>query len=150
MRLYRVSKPDHVAVALSGQGAAQAPGRWNSQGVRIGYTAGTVALAMLEILVHIDRQDVPSDRRLLTYEVPDDAIEDLAELPQGWDQLPYVPEVRNAGDAWIASGRSLALRVPSAVARHEVNILINPSHVRFNEILLVADEPLTLDPRLFA
>jgi RES domain-containing protein len=149
MRVFRISKPAFVANALSGQGAAQAPGRWNSIGVRVGYTAGSVGLAMLEVLVHVDKEDVPTDRRLLSYTVPDDAIQDLIDVPPGWSELPYSSQVRAVGDQWIATGGSLALRVPSAVALHEVNILINPSHARFGEVVLIADEPLALDPRLF-
>jgi RES domain-containing protein len=149
MRVYRISKPAYVGTALSGQGAAYYPGRWNSQGVRIGYTAGSVALAMLELLVHVDKEDVPTDLRLLSYEVPDDAVKDLEPLPDGWSELPYSSAVRAAGDQWVAAADSLALRVPSAVARHETNTLINPAHPRFKEAALVADEPLALDPRLF-
>jgi RES domain-containing protein len=149
MRVYRLSKPQYVGAALSGQGAALYPGRWNSQGVRIGYTASSVALAMLELLVHVDKEDVPADLRLLTYNVPDVAVEDLDPLPAGWNELPYSIAVRAAGDQWVAAAESLALRVPSAVARHETNVLINPAHRRFNEVTLIADEPLALDPRLF-
>lgn len=149
MRVYRITAPAHVGAALSGQGAAVAPGRWNSSGVRMGYTAGSVGVAMLELLVHIGRENVPGDRRLLTLEIPADAIEALAVLPDGWNRLPYTATVRRAGDDWIASGRSLAIRVPSAIARHEVNVLVNPSHPRFGEIALVDDEPLAFDSRLF-
>ena len=50
MRVYRISRPEYVATALLGNGAALAPGRWNSRGVRLAYTASSVSLAMLEIL----------------------------------------------------------------------------------------------------
>lgn len=150
MRVYRISGPAHVGNALSGQGAALYPGRWNSIGVRVGYTAGSAALAMLEMLVHVDKEDVPTNRRLLSYDVPDDALQELKVLPAGWSDLPYSDDVRAVGDQWIAAAGSLALRVPSAVARHESNVLINPAHPRFNEVALVADEPLALDARLFA
>lgn len=149
MRVFCISKPAHVANALSGQGAAQAPGRWNSVGVRIGYTAGSASLAMLEMLVHVDKEDVPTDRWLLSYDVPDDAIQDLRDLPPGWSDLPYSSQVRAVGDQWAASGASLGLRVPSAIALHESNILVNPGHPRFREVKLIDDEPLALDSRLF-
>ncbi|VTU32306.1 hypothetical protein SRS16CHR_05058 [Variovorax sp. SRS16] len=150
MRVYRISKAVHVATALSGQGAALYAGRWKSRGVRLAYMAGSAALAMLELLVHVDKEDAPTGLRLLSYELPDDAVQPLHALPPGWSALPYSPAVQAVGDRWIASGRSLALRVPSAVARHESNVLVNPGHARFAEIALVADETLTLDARLFA
>lgn len=149
MRVFRISAPQFVAVALSGEGAARAGGRWNSVGVRLAYTASSVSLAMLEMLVHVDREDVPVNRRLLSYDIPDDSITKLERLPQDWINLPYSPEVRAVGDAWVERQSSLALLVPSAVARHESNILINPSHTRFAEIKLLQDEPLALDARLF-
>lgn len=149
MRVYRITAPAYVGRALSGEGAARFPGRWNSAGTRVAYTASSASLAILEMLVHVDRRAVPADRRLLTFEVPDDAIAALDKRPRGWDRLPYSAEVRRAGDAWVRGGASLALRVPSAVVRHEHNVLINPAHARFAEIRLLADEPLALDARMF-
>jgi len=151
MRVYRISKPEYVASALLGNGSALAPGRWNSTGVRLAYAAASVSLAMLEILVHVNREDVPEGRRLLCFELPDDAIHDLptAEWPPGWGELPYSDAVRRVGDAFVREARHLALRVPSAVARGESNILINPAHPRFSEIALVSNDALALDPRLF-
>jgi len=148
MRVYRISKPAFIATSLSGQGAAVYPGRWNSLGVRLAYTAGSAALAMLEMLVHVDKEDAPIGLRLLSFDVPDDAIEVLAALPIGWNGLPYSAAVRAVGDAWIAASRSLALSVPSAIARYERNLLINPAHPRFADIALIADDDLVLDARL--
>ncbi|MDM0081312.1 RES family NAD+ phosphorylase [Variovorax sp. J31P179] len=149
MRVYRISKPAYVVNALSGQGAGLYPGRWNSIGVRLAYAAGSVALSMLEMLVHVDKEDVPIGRRLLSYELPDDGVLELRHLPSGWSDLPYSIAVQQTGDQWLASAASLALRVPSAVARHEFNLLINPAHPRFDEVALVANEALALDERLF-
>lgn len=151
MRVYRISKPQYVDSALQGQGAALAPGRWNSKGVRLAYTASSVSLALLEILVHVSRESVPDGLRILAYDLPDDGISVLPQdqWPAGWDKLPYSDNVRAVGDAFIAEGRSLALLVPSALARGERNVLINPAHPRFAGIALVDDSPLALDPRLF-
>ena len=151
MRVYRISRPESVATALLGNGAALAPGRWNSRGVRLAYTASSVSLAMLEILVHVNREDVPEGRRMLAYEIPDAALAELPpnRWPRGWDKLPYSDAVRRVGDGFVRDGRQLALRVPSAVARGEFNVLVNPAHPQFGQIRLLADDPLALDPRLF-
>lgn len=151
MWVYRISKPEYVASALLGNGSALAPGRWNSAGVRLAHAAASVSLAMLEVLVHVNREDVPEGRRLLCFELPDDAIHTLpkAEWPAGWDELPYSEAVRSVGDAFIREARHLALRVPSAVARGEFNLLINPGHARYAEITLISNDALALDPRLF-
>ena len=151
MRVYRISRPEYVATALLGNGAALAPGRWNSRGVRLAYTASSVSLAMLEILVHVNREDVPEGRRMLAYEIPDEPLAELPpnRWPRGWDKLPYSDAVRRVGDGFVRDGRQLALRVPSAVARGEFNVLVNPAHPQFGQIRLLADDPLALDPRLF-
>ena len=151
MRVYRISRPEFVDSALQGIGAARAPGRWNSAGVHVGYTAGSASLALLEMLVHVNLSDVPADRLLLSYEVPDDGIHLLpkARWPAGWDAFPYSAAVRRTGDRFIADGKHLALQVPSAIVRNESNVLINPRHPRFAEIVLADQAALAPDPRLF-
>ena len=149
MRVFRITQQRYVAAALSGEGAARAPGRWNSQGVRVAYTAQHESLAKLEMLVHVDREDVPAGYRVLTFEIPDDAIAQATRLPEGWTGFPYDPRVRQVGDQWAAKGTSLALKVPSVMARDEFNVLVNPVHARFAEVRLMDDAPLAFDPRLF-
>jgi hypothetical protein len=41
------------------------------------------------------------------------------------------------------------MRVPSAVAHGEFNVLINPTHPRFGEIALMSNDELAMDSRLF-
>lgn len=140
-----------MPTALMGIGAAKYPGRWNSMGVHLAYTAGSHSLALLEMLVHVNTSDVPEGLHLLVYEIPDDAIHDLEQAlwPAGWDDLPYSVTVRQVGDAFINAGEHLALRVPSAITPGESNVLINPAHPRFGEITRVSDGPLAPDSRLF-
>lgn len=151
MRVFRISKPEYVATSLLGNGSALAPGRWNSKGVRLAYAATSVSLAMLEVLVHVNRDDVPKGLRMLSYDVPDDGFVALpeAQWPKGWNHLPYSDVVRAVGDSFIREGRDLALQVPSAVARGEFNLLINPMHSRFAEIKLLENGELAMDTRLF-
>ena len=46
MKVYRISKCEYIE-DLEGTGAARYPGRWNSKGVYILYTAATPSLALL-------------------------------------------------------------------------------------------------------
>lgn len=149
MRVWRITAARFAAHALSGVGAAQSGARWNSRGTALAYTTDSVALAMLELLVHVDRADVPPGLRLLAFELPDDAIVELDPLPVDWQQLPYSRAVQAAGDAWVRSRASLALHVPSVVARGHVNVLINPAHARLPEVRRLFDEPLDAEARLF-
>ena len=59
MQFWRISAARFVANDLSELEAAQSRARWSSRGTAIGYMADTVALAMLELLVDVDRSDVP-------------------------------------------------------------------------------------------
>jgi RES domain-containing protein len=150
MQVWRITAARFADHALSGFGAAQSGARWNSRGTALAYTADSAALAMLEMLVHVDRADVPAGLRLLSFEVPDDAVVDLAPLPPGWNALPYEPAVQAAGDRWVRAGSSLALRVPSAVARGHCNVLLNPAHARIAEVRRTGNDALAFDARLFA
>jgi RES domain-containing protein len=57
--------------------------------------------------------------------------------------------LRAIGDAWVSSGKSAVLRVPSVLVPSESNFLVNPRHSEYEN--LVIGEPLrfSFDPRLF-
>ncbi len=66
----------------------------------------------------------------------------------GWDARPYTGASQAVGDAWLAEGRSLALRVPSVVVASEWNVLVNPQHPAFGEVEVSAPVAAPFDPRL--
>ena len=53
MQLWRLTASRHASTAMSGEGAAAFGGRWNPAGRRMVYTAQSLALATLELSVHI-------------------------------------------------------------------------------------------------
>jgi len=135
-RVWRIVKEKHADSAFSGEGARRAGGRFNSPGRPVVYASESLALAELEILVNL-----PTDRLLGSYvafraSVPETSLAtlDREELPEGWRQAPAPQSVREIGDQWLESERSLALRVPSAVVPAEDNVLINPVHPAFGEV----------------
>lgn len=113
------------------------------------YTSTSRPLAVLEMLVHVTRETIPSDAVLLPIEVPDELIAELQVLPDGWDQYPYNEKARETGNRWARERSSLGLLVPSAVMRAEKNLLINPSHPDFLKARVYEPELSALDPRLF-
>jgi RES domain-containing protein len=149
LRVWRITRPDYVATTLSGEGAARAGNRWNSRGVRMAYTSTSRALAVLELLVHVTRETVPTETVLVPIEVPDELIVELAHPPKGWDEYPYLNAARVVGDKWARDKSSVALLVPSAVLKPEKNLLINPAHPDFRRIQIQAPEAKALDPRVF-
>ena len=53
MHIWRLVAGRHAATALNGEGAALFGGRWNPPGRRMVYTADSLALATVELSVHI-------------------------------------------------------------------------------------------------
>lgn len=148
MIVWRIAKPAYRA--LDGEGARLFGGRWNSEGVPVVYTSGTLSLAALEYLVHLDMEDAPPVLVALEIEVPDDSVDEvpLAALPRDWNQVEEHPTCVHLGDRWVSEGRSAVLRVPSAVIPHEANYLLNPLHEGAGRIRTVAAHDLAFDRRL--
>lgn len=90
------------------------------------------------------------DTLLVEALVPDDvAAEDMfVAPPPNWQAL-VAPEAAAAGGAWVASGRTALLRVPSALVPREPNYLVNPARPDAARISVSAPEPLEWDMRLF-
>ena len=70
------------------------------------------------------------------------------DMPPNWRSSPAPAELQAIGDAWLRTGRSAVLRVPSAVIEHEINYLLNPAHRHFKRIKRSAAEPFMFDLRL--
>jgi RES domain-containing protein len=135
---------------LSCEGARRNGGRWNSKGVAVLYCATSESLAMLELRVH-SPHPYPRTRWKFVIEVPADALTSIAgeELPRGWDNLPPGPQSKRVGDAWVAANSGLGLLVPSVVASEEKNLVLNPSHRRFQEVRVLSKRRVMLDKRLY-
>ncbi|WP_293994240.1 RES family NAD+ phosphorylase [Sphaerotilus sp.] len=151
MKVWRICRQPFVATALDGIGGLYAGGRWHRRGRPIVYAASSAALAALEVLVHVDPLDAPGDLRLLTLELPDDLLVeqlDVAVLPAHWAAVPAPDELAALGNDWLASRRSAALSVPSAVIQSERNLLLNPWHPAITHMRVTEDRPFSFDPRL--
>lgn len=150
MQVWRLVKMKYASSAFDGEGARLYGARWSSVGTRVAYASSNSALAVLEVLVHLEDVTVLPSYSLITATIPDGLVEeiDVPTLPAGWNSWPVLPEVQAIGDKWIRSGRALALRVPSAVVRGSSNLLINPDHPDFARFRVDAVEPFAFDPRL--
>ena len=136
---------------LDGEGARRAGGRWNDPGSPVVYTSSTLSLAALEYLVHIDIEDAPGDLIAVRIEVPDDTpTEEVAAdgLSDDWQREPRHPACVDIGERWLAQGRALALRVPSALIPEEANWLINPAHPDARRVRVLSARRFTFDRRL--
>lgn len=149
---WRIVKTRFAQQAFDGEGARLYGGRWNSVGVRMVYTAGSVSLAVLEILVNLENTDVLPAYSLCAVYFDDAVVSNLdrARLLPNWRDSPSPPELLAIGDAWIASGISAVLEVPSAVVESESNYLINPAHSDFASLVIEPPQQFTFDPRLLS
>lgn len=136
---------------LSGTGAFNDGGRWNSEGVFALYTSENAALALLEVLVHADESELPPHLFLMTIEVDDKApiysVPD-SRLPDNW-RIPDNMELKRIGDRILRGERYLAIKAKSAVLPAAYNFILNPGHPDFAKMVRVVKvQPLDVDGRL--
>jgi RES domain-containing protein len=147
---WRIVKAKYAAQAFDGEGARHHGGRWNSPGVAIVYTAQSASLAVLEILVHVQRTRLLPHYLLIATHFAAAQVRSLdrARLPPNWRSSPPPAELQAIGDQWARSAGSLVLEVPSALIPHESDFLINPDHPEFAALAIDPPIPLELDARL--
>jgi len=147
---WRLTKTKQLRHAFDGEGARLYGGRWSSPGRRVVYVSESLALAVLEVLVHV--QDAAILPAYSTIRVTfDDALVILvnsSSVPKNWRQSPPPPEAQAVGDAWIDAASSAILEVPGAVVEREHNYLINPAHKDFNVVATEPAAPYESDSRL--
>jgi RES domain-containing protein len=115
------------------------------------YASERLSLAVLEVLVHVEPNTVPPDLMSYEIEIPDNLRTTTIPndvLPPEWQDKPSHPASRALGDAWLARGDTVALRVPSAIVPGEMNVLINPRHQDARVIIVVRMLPFQFDLRL--
>lgn len=114
---------------LSGEGASLYGGRWNSPGRPAVYLGDSLALAAMELLVHLRNVDVLETYRKMAVYIPEDLVMHIepGELPPGWETGSRIT-TREIGDRWLAGRQSVALQVPSAVVHGDSKLILNPTH----------------------
>ncbi|MGE4536929.1 MAG: RES family NAD+ phosphorylase [Desulfovibrio sp.] len=148
---WRVFQTQHATTALSGDGAQKYGGRWNTKGKPLIYSAATLSLAALEILVHVQDYTLldAAPCSCIRLEFAPTLVTEvtLQVLPADWQALEH-PECKRIGDAWIGQGQTPVLAVPSVVIPQETNYLINPNHPDFASIFASSPLPFPFDARL--
>jgi RES domain-containing protein len=148
---WRIVKVNQIDSAFNGDGERIAGGRWNKIGTPLVYTAGSLALAVLETIVHLPSIEllkknfahipVRFDSKLVR-------SQSLADLTDDWDRLPPSDSTQAIGTEWAFKRKSVVLKVPSTVIREEFNYLINPKHPNFKKLSFGRPEKFIFDPRI--
>jgi len=134
---------------LKGVGGLRAPGGWHERGLPVVYLAESPAGALLEACAYTSANDVPPKYTLLALEV--DArvsVEsvDVSKLPPNWPEDLY--KTREIGSAWLRSGRTALLRVPSALVPSTFNVVLNPLHADAARVRIQSAVQYPFDPRI--
>ena len=112
--------------------------------------SSTDALAVLEVRVHL-RRYIPGTYVFVTANIPDhliERVEDHAGLPADWrDNLAWTQAI---GLQFIAESWSVGLSVPSRIVPSIRNILLNPGHELFSQVVVHPPSQFTWDERLWA
>lgn len=147
MTLWRVSNYP----TLDGAGGLLAAGRWHSRGRRVVYCATTPAGALLEMIAHLELEldEIPESYRLLRVDgatsIARERVDEATLAPDWRDLLPITQRI---GSAWLESGRTALLEVPSALVPAATNVLINPLHPDARRLVVAAILDVPLDRRL--
>ena len=150
MRVWRISRREHRS--FDGAGGRIANARWNRRGAPVVYTAGSLALAALEFLVHL-----PPDLNLkglvaVSADIPESVSRETIEIfkfPAEWRDIRHVDRLRDLGMDWLAAARTAVLVVPSAVIPQDRNYLLNSAHPHFTRIRINPPEAFEFDYRMW-
>lgn len=149
MEVFRLATAKYAS-DLSGTGARLHGGRWNQKGDAVLYTAGTRALALVEVLVHLTNAFLPLNYQLITIYIPDDSIIafPIKSLPSDWKNHEPNESTKKISAKWLTTNEYLALKVPSVVVEGEFNYLVNPLHADFSKVKVLKTESFSFDARL--
>jgi RES domain-containing protein len=147
---WRIVSANYKDKAFAGDGARIHGGRWNSKGVAVVYTADSLALASIEMIVNLPAPKLLQKYVRISAQTSLNLVSELsgADLPEDWNNRPISPSTRAIGDRWIKEQRSAVLRVPSIVVPDEYNYLLNPTHPDFARIKIGKPTIYYFDPRL--
>ena len=92
---------------------------------------------------------VTGERNFFTYHFAAVLEIDVSSLPKDWKSFPHPHSTQVIGDNFVAAGKYLLMKVPSAVVQGDFNYLINPAHNLFPKVKIKSTELFEFDERLF-
>lgn len=149
MTLYRITR-EKYAHDLSGRGGLLSSARWHDH-IPVIYASVNSSTAILEVLVHLQPEEIHHDLMIMSIIVPDTTFSEeleIAQLSADWNSYPAPAILKRIGNAWLTSKSAALLYIPSVIDPLAKNVLINPMHP--DASLLKIDElrPFTFDKRL--
>jgi RES domain-containing protein len=149
MILYRITR-EKYAHDLSGRGGMFSSARWHDH-IPVIYASVNSSTAILEVLVHLQPEEIHNDLVIMSIIVPDATGSeelDIAQLPADWHSYPAPAILKRIGNAWLTSKSALLLYIPSVIDPLAKNVLINPMHLEAALLKIEDARPFTFDKRL--
>jgi RES domain-containing protein len=150
MRVFRIGAALFTRTrkeAFSGNGGMHASARWHTAGYPVVYTAQSLSLAVLEILVRLKQTNDIQPFYAYSAEVPDSLILKPDSFPARWKSRLAVSQA--FGDAWLEAKTTPAMLVPTIITPGEWNVLINPLHPQFSlKWIVTGPDAYSFDARL--
>lgn len=150
MEVFRISREKYAnSLAASGK-----EGRWNKDGQFVLYTSFHRSLAALELMVHKDDVEVAFIYKIMVlYLADDESLYSrlyLKDMPADWRGSAAPSKLKDIGNEWYESRKSMVLQIPSVVIPQEHNFLINMKHPDFSDktCKLLKTEEFFWDSRL--
>jgi RES domain-containing protein len=142
MQLYRLCRQRYAE--LSGLGAKKTGGRWNRKGIAALYAAQNASLAVVEVLVHLDKAELPDDYVMLEISVPKPAIISISDPSSERLELLYQNGYSELEAVLIG------FSVPSIVIPYDRIVVLYPEAVSSGSNLAITKiTPFAFDHRLF-
>jgi RES domain-containing protein len=140
MRVFRLCRQRFAE--LSGFRAKKTGGRWNRKGIAALYTAENASLAVVEVLVHLDRGEFPTDYVLLDLSAPDIGVVHIADQRDERLESFYQHGTLGLGQGSIGSS------VPSFVVPQDRVVVLYPE-IAGAKLAIAQMTPFAFDRRLF-
>jgi RES domain-containing protein len=145
---FRIGDPEGAYPIFDATGSRLTPGRWNTPDTPMIYASEHYSTAMLEILANASGH-LPPNQHFVQIGIEAGVAYEVFSTDHHPDWAGSIDVTRSYGERWIVERRTAVLIVPSAVARMERNILINPAHPDFRHIRAGLHQPVWWDERLF-
>ncbi len=132
LRLYRICR--NVYDPKDPTGAVNTPGRWHVLGQRVLYFCSSLAMCILELKANsIPFTTIRKAYHYIDIEINSDNFF-IEEVPESFYQKNWTlnrQATQEYGSGWFRSGRSLILKMQSAVLPADSNFILNAAHPDF-------------------
>jgi RES domain-containing protein len=149
LRLYRICR--NIYDPADPTGASQTPGRWHILGQRVLYFCSSLAMCILELKANsVPFNVLRENYHYVALEIDTSNI-NIEEVPEAFYSKEWILNRRKTqeyGNEWFESGRSLILKVSSAVLPTDSNFIINTTHPYFTKLKFHKPLFIPLDPRV--